>query len=179
MKRTALITMATAVLVTGVATSAGATEVGYGRKFGLGAMLGDPTGITGKYWVSATNALDFGLGFTNYGVGYGNCYFDNAGVQHCNGYYDTSVNVDYLWQSKIVRDKVQLDWYIGVGGRLYFWGDRSYSYGVDMAVRAPVGLALMFTNPSFLELYFELAPAVRLLTAHGALDASLGGRFYF
>jgi hypothetical protein len=78
----------------GARQSANATEVGYNRKFGLGFMLGDPTGITGKYWVSGTNALDFGLGFTDYGFGYGTCYTDNANVTHCSGYYDTSVHVE-------------------------------------------------------------------------------------
>jgi hypothetical protein len=46
-------------------------------------------------------------------------------------------------------------------------------------VRAPIGLALMFNNPSFIELYIEIAPAIRWLPVHGALDGSLGARFYF
>jgi len=179
MKRSAVITLTAALLLLGVGTSAHATEVGYNRKFGLGFILGDPTGITGKYWISGTNALDFGLGFTDYGFGYGNCYVDNQGFQHCSGYYDTSVNIDYLWQSKLVRSGAQLDWYIGLGGRAYFLGDRNYRYGIDFAARAPIGLALMFTNPSFLELFFEIAPAIRFLPPHGALDGGLGARFYF
>src|SRR4051794_3918336 len=164
MKRTVLTTLAAIFLLAGAAKSASATEVGYGRRFGLGIVLGDPTGLTAKLWLSKTNALDFGLGFTNYGAGFGaSCYYDSAGRQHCNGYYDTSVNVDYLWQSTLVRGTAQLDWYIGLGGRIFFLGDRNYRYGVDVAARAPIGLALMFNNPSFIEVFFELAPSLYLL----------------
>jgi hypothetical protein len=39
-----------------------ATEVGVERQYGVGLMLGDPTGLSGKAWVSRTNAIDAGLG---------------------------------------------------------------------------------------------------------------------
>jgi hypothetical protein len=32
------------------------------RRFGLGVILGEPTGISAKLWISPVNALDFGLG---------------------------------------------------------------------------------------------------------------------
>ena len=32
------------------------------KKFGLGLELGEPTGITGKLFISPDNALDFGIG---------------------------------------------------------------------------------------------------------------------
>jgi hypothetical protein len=180
MKRTLLTSLAAIFLFVAGARSAGATEVGYGRKFGLGFVLGDPTGLSAKYWVSSTNALDFGLGFTNYGYGFGgSCFVDSNGNQHCSGYYDTSINVDYLWQSNIVRGNAQLDWYIGGGGRVFFLGSRNYRYGIDVAARAPVGLALMFNNPSFIEVFFELAPALYLLPPAFTIEGGLGVRFYF
>src|SRR6516165_7367064 len=109
MKRTLLTTIVAAFLLTaGSLKSAQATEVGYGRKFGLGFVLGDPTGLTAKLWVGSTNALDFGLGF--FGFGAGGCFRDSAGVEHCNqfGTDDGTFNVDYLWQSNIVRGTAQL-----------------------------------------------------------------------
>ena len=176
MKRTVLTTLLAAFVLVAVARSASATEVGYGRKLGLGFVLGDPTGLSAKYWVSSTNALDFGLGFTNYGAGFGpSCYNDNNGVRRCYGYFDTSVNVDYLWQSNIVRGGAQLDWYIGIGGRIIVFGGR----GFDAAARAPIGLALMFTNPSFLEVFFELVPALYLIPPGFTIEGGLGVRFYF
>jgi hypothetical protein len=177
MRRTLLTTVVAALLLVASAKSASATEVGYGRKFGLGLVLGDPTGLSGKYWLGSTNAIDFGLGFARYG--FTGCYYDNNNVRHC-GYRDTSINIDYLWQSNLVRGNAQLDWYIGVGGRLYFFGDRYYAHGVDIAARAPIGLALMFSNPSFIEIFFELAPALYVIPfADFVIEGGLGIRFYF
>ena len=175
MKPTILTTLLAAFLLAAGARAASATEVGYGRKLGLGFVLGDPTGLSAKYWVSSTNALDFGLGFTNYGAGFGPSCYDSNGVRHCYGYFDTSVNVDYLWQSNIVRGSAQLDWYIGAGGRVIIFGGR----GFDVAARAPIGLALMFNNPNFLEVFFELVPALYLLPPGFTIEGGLGVRFYF
>jgi hypothetical protein len=175
MKRTVVTTLLAVLLLAVGAGSAGATEVGYSRKIGLGFVLGDPTGLSGKYWVGPTNAFDFALGFTNYGAGVGaSCFTDNNGVQHCQGYFDTSINVDYLWQSNIVRGGAQLDWYIGGGGRVVIFGGRGFNLGARM----PVGVALMFNNPSFLEVFFELAPAFYIYNGL-TIEGGLGLRIYF
>ncbi len=34
------------------------------RKFGLGVMIGEPTGFSAKLWTSNSNAFDFGLGWS-------------------------------------------------------------------------------------------------------------------
>jgi hypothetical protein len=176
MKYTLLTTILAGLLLAVSARPAHATEVGYGRKVGLGFVLGDPTGLSGKIWVGSTNAIDVGLGFTNYGAGFGPaCYRDNNGFEHCQGYFDTSINVDYLWQSNIVRGNAQLDWYIGAGGRVILFGGR----GFDAAARAPIGLALMFNNPGFLEVFFELVPALYLIPPGFTIEGGLGVRFYF
>ena len=65
MKYTVVTTLLALFLLVAGARPASATEVGYGRKIGLGFVLGDPTGLSGKYWVGPTNAFDFALGFTN------------------------------------------------------------------------------------------------------------------
>ena len=154
-----------------VRTTTGTTEVGYGRKFGLGFMVGDPTGLTGKLWVAPTNAIDFGFGLWGYGV-----YNCGRGLP-CDrfGYHAGTLNVDYLWQSNIVRGPAQLDWYIGAGGRVLIFGGR----GFDIAARAPIGLALMFNNPAFLEVFFELVPALYLAPPAFTIEGGLGVRFYF
>ena len=175
MKCTVLTTLLALFLLAAGARSASATEVGYGRKIGLGFILGDPTGLAGKYWVGPTNAFDFGLGFTNYGPGVGAaCYFDNNGVQHCQGYFETSINIDYLWQSNIVRSTAQLDWYIGGGGRVKVFGGGGFNIGARM----PLGLALMFNNPNFLEVFFEIDPAFYIYNGL-TVEGGLGLRIYF
>jgi hypothetical protein len=158
------------------APRAEATEVGYGRNLGLGFVLGDPTGFVGKYWVGRTNAIDAGFGF--YGYGWGWC--NNRG---CGGNQSFSFNADYLWQSNLVRSTAQLDWHIGAGGRTIIWNNGNNPNGggnVALGARMPIGLDLMFNNPNFLEVFFELAPI--LYVAPGVwfnIEGGLGVRLYF
>jgi len=44
--------------------------------------------------------------------------------------------------------------------------------------RMPVGLDLMFNNPNFVEIFFELAPALYIPFGFN-IEAGLGARFYF
>lgn len=181
MRRTLATTCLAILLLAGAAGgSAQATEVGYGRNFGLGFEIGNPTGFVGKYWLGRTNALDFGLGFDGYYGSYGQyCTNNNNGV--CNGRF--TIHADYLWQSNLVRSSAQLDWHIGAGGRINFWNNNNNSYA-SVGARMPVGLDLMFNNPSFLELFFEIAPIIYIAPNVGQIlwfsfDGSLGVRFYF
>jgi hypothetical protein len=161
--------------VLGTTRTANATEVGYGRKFGLGFEIGDPTGLTAKLWVAPTNSLDFGLGLWGYG-------FDDCTAGHpCThyGYHAGTFNIDYLWQSNIVRGQAQLDWHIGGGGRaVWFGGCNGDCFA--LGARMPVGIDLMFANPSFLEVFFELAPIFYLVPGFDfGVEGALGVRFYF
>jgi hypothetical protein len=165
----------TVVLLAGAVRTASATEVGYGRKFGLGFVLGDPTGLSAKLWTGPTNSLDFGLGFWGYGVDY------NCGNGHCDrfGYHAGTFNMDYLWQSNLVRGAAQLDWHIGAGGRAVWYGNCGGDC-FQAAARMPVGLDLMFSNPSFVEIFFELAPALYIVQdLYFTVEGGLGARFYF
>ena len=181
--RRAVFTLVLAVVFAAAfgARAAHATEVGYSRKFGLGFMLGEPTGLSGKVWVGPTNAIDFGLGFFSYGWG-NRCYTDNNHVEHCNGYTAYDVIGDYLWQSNIVRGTAQLDWHLGIGGKISggdYWRYREDGHDWSVGVRGSIGLDLMFQNPNFLEIFFEIAPVLYLIPTFMAPDAALGVRFYF
>jgi hypothetical protein len=179
--RTAAMAIAVVVCAGG---SARATEVGYSRQFGVGAVVGDPTGLSGKIWVGQTNAIDLGIGF--YGYGYrGGCFVDRNGRTVCDrsyGYGSTSVHADYLWESKLLdgNGKVQLDWHIGAGARALFLGDPCADRCWDLGARAPIGLDLTFARPSFLEVFVEIAPAFYVVPAtFMALEGGLGVRGYF
>ena len=167
--------LASALLGIVASQPAHATEVGYSRTFGLGFELGDPTGFVGKYWVSKTNALDFGIGFWGYSWGY--CNEHNP----CNaGYQNYSFHLDYLWQSNLVKSTAQLDWHIGAGARAFLLGDPCASGCWDVGVRAPIGLDLTFARPSFLEVFIEIAPALYAVPAMFlAVEGGLGVRGYF
>jgi hypothetical protein len=182
-RRIAAIASAIAVVVC-AAGGARATEVGYSRQYGVGAVVGDPTGLSGKIWIGSTNAIDLGIGF--YGYGYrGGCFHDRDGRLICDrgtGYGSTSLHVDYLWESKLVeaKGKVQLDWHIGAGGRALFIGDPCASGCWDFGVRGPIGLDLTFNQPSFLEVFLEIAPAFYLVPGMFlAMEGGLGVRGYF
>jgi hypothetical protein len=176
MRRILITTFLAAVLLAGAAHVAQATEVGYNRKFGLGFMVGDPTGLSAKLWIAPTNSLDFGLGFWGYGFG-DHCDPNNG----CNryGYSNGTFHMDYLWQSNLIRGTAQLDWHIGPGGRL-IWFSGCNGNCLELKARMPVGIDLMFANPAMLELFFEVAPSFYVAPFFGFdVEAAFGARFYF
>jgi hypothetical protein len=175
---------ALALIVLGVcAGRARATEVGTQRQIGVGVMLGDPTGLSGKAWVSHTNAIDAGLGAYAWGPR-GDCLRGGPEPAVCAHGWDQStlsVHADYLWESKIIEGHVaQLDWHIGGGARALFVSGACVADCWDLGVRAPVGLDLTFQQPTFLEVFLELAPAFYVVpVAFFSFEGALGARGYF
>jgi hypothetical protein len=155
----------------------GSTEVGYGRNFGLGVMVGDPAGLSAKLWVARANAIDFGLGFWGYGPY--NCAGRGVPCDHF-GYHAGTLHADYLWQSNIVRGQAQLDWHIGAGGRFIWYGGCVGDCSA-LAARMPVGLDLTFANPAALEIFLELAPTLYVVPqlADLGVEGAFGARYYF
>ena len=139
-------------------------------------------GLSGKIWIGQTNAIDMGLGF--YGYGYrGGCFRDRDGRAICDrryGHGSSSVHVDYLWESKLIDRTAQLDWHIGAGARAFFLGDPCAYDCWDVGARAPLGLDLTFHQPSFLEVFLEIAPVFYFAPAmFMAMEGGLGVRGYF
>lgn len=185
MRRVILLTVSVAALAG--APVAHATEVGSSRNFGIGIQLGDPTAITGKLFLGRTNALDFGLGFGGGFGPYGGYCRDAFGrPYHCGGDWDYShysLHADFLWQDMLARGgQAQLDWHIGVGGRLFL-----YDYGgphgngdVAFDVRMPLGLDIYLNRAAFLELFVEIAPGLFFYPGVWLdFDADIGVRFFF
>jgi hypothetical protein len=165
------------------ARPARATEVGYQRQYGVGVMLGDPTGLSGKAWVSRTNAIDVGLGAYAWGPP-GDCVRRGPDPGICaHGWADSTISVhaDYLWESKITEGRIaQLDWHIGGGARAFFVSGSCVGDCWELGARAPVGLDLTFQQPTFLEVFLELAPAVYVVpVAFLSFEGALGVRGYF
>jgi hypothetical protein len=138
------------------------------KTFGLGLMLGAPTGLSGKYFLSSSNALDFGVG----AIGY---YRGRDGLH---------LHMDYLWHpvSLASTPDFELPLYFGIGGRFFDFddaNDQAYAFGV----RAPLGIAFDFTNTP-LDVFLELALVVDFFSGYrdnvGAeLDGAVGIRYYF
>ncbi len=141
-------------------------------EFGLGIMLGDPSGISGRLNLGSKAALDFGLAFS------------------VNS--DVTFLVDYLFQfphafhstSQFIS---QITPYLGIGGvlalgtqtTLYRAGFRYSAGSATFGVRIPVGLEWRPSTPS-LGIFLELAPGLFILpSTQGLIQGDIGIRFYF
>ncbi len=129
------------------------------RGFGLGIILGSPTGISGKYWVTGSNAVDFGFGYS---------FARHGGRLH--------LHADYLWHSfNIIRSSERFPIYYGIGGRFKVRENDDGSLGI----RGVIGLNwLSRTLP--LDVFLEVAPIFRIFPSTSLdFDAGLGARFWF
>jgi hypothetical protein len=141
------------------------------KTFGLGIMLGTPTGLSGKYFLGPDTAIDFGLG-----VSYC-CYHGRHGI-HLHG--------DYLWHplSLVSADAFELPLYFGVGLRFYsFSHDPDYDHGEALGVRVPVGISFDFNNVP-IDIFVEVAFVFDFLFGYdcadcGAFGADFQGAFGF
>ena len=136
-------------------------------------MLGSPTGLSAKYWISGDRAIDGGLAW---GVWRGSYIHLHA---------------DYLFHNmellKVAKGKLPLYYGPGLrmrswsGGRYWHkgeWRDYDGSY-VDLGVRFPVGLAYLFDGAP-VDVFVELVPTLDLIPATSFdLDAAIGARYWF
>ena len=139
------------------------------RHFGLGVILGEPTGISAKLWVSPVNALDFGLGWSVGG--------DRINY---NGRYDGGSRVhfhmDYLWHwFDAIHSSERFPLYTGIGGRI----NTGAGYDASAAVRGVFGIAWL-PNQVPIDVFLELVPSLQVVPSTGfGIDAGLGARYFF
>lgn len=166
-----------------------------GRNFGLGVVLGDPTGFTAKYWTSSTTALDFGLGWSGYWNQSG--YYDpacNDGVFYRDhqGYCDRRsydyrdrygygwdifhVHADYLFHNfDLIRATERFPLFYGPGIAVNYY---DYNY-LQIGIRGDFGIAWM-PRRAPMDLFLEIAPTLDVFPGpHLGVSAGLGGRYYF
>ncbi|MBI3541922.1 MAG: hypothetical protein HY075_01420 [Deltaproteobacteria bacterium] len=134
------------------AHSSSAAPATYGGTFGAGAIFGEPTGLTAKYWLNhSRDAIDFGLAYSvrNYLMLY----------------------ADKLWH--FGRLPHQLSAYFGGGAGLFLGKDTR----VDL--RIPVGVEWLPSRPR-IGVFAELVPALRVAPSTGFdLNGGVGVRYYF
>jgi hypothetical protein len=129
---------------------------------GLGIMLGSPTGVTGKYWLSTITALDGGLGFP----------FDSD--------VRLNFNADYLYHFPIHGNIPGfLPFYIGAGARLRALDKERSNDKADFGIRIPLGLEFIPSGVP-LDFFAEIAPAI-VVAPRGdvGLDGVVGIRYKF
>jgi hypothetical protein len=154
-----------AVASSGVLASAASTaRAQEARGFGLGLIIGNPTGVSGKGFLSPEHAIDGAVGFGLLGG------------------EDLQLHADFLWHFPIKQwSSAALDLYLGVGPWLGFHGHggrNERETDVSIGARAPFGLAVMFDAP--FDVFLEVAAGLRLVRKVGFhLDAAIGGRYWF
>jgi hypothetical protein len=137
--------------------------------FGLGLILGEPTGLSAKYWTSNNNAFDFGLGFA----------FGGDRITNHDNYYGSSrvhFHMDYLWHSfNAIRSSERFPLYYGIGARFNSGGGYDGSFGI----RGVFGIA-WFPHSTPIDIFAELVPVFQLTPSAGlGIDAGLGIRYFF
>jgi hypothetical protein len=145
-------------------------SVAQDRGFGLGVIIGEPTGISAKLWTSSVNAFDFGLGWSVGG--------DRIG--RYKGNYDGGSRVhfhmDYLWHSfEAIHSSERFPLYYGIGGRI----NSGAGYDGSAAVRGVFGIAWL-PHATPIDVFLELVPSLQITPSTGfGLDAGIGARYFF
>jgi hypothetical protein len=142
------------------------------RNFGIGLILGEPTGISAKLWTTSDNAFDFGLGWSVDGDHMGRY---NNDYYYYNGGSRVHFHMDYLWHSfNSIQAAGQFPLHYGIGGRLNS-GD---GYASTISVRGVFGVSWL-PRDTPIDIFLELAPTLRLTNSSGLyLGAGLGARYY-
>lgn len=132
-------------------------SVTYAQKnFGIGVILGEPTGLSAKLWTGSSNAFDFGVAWSFGGSGH------------------LLVQADYVWHSSLTKaSSGGLALYYGIGGRVVFSDDP------DVGVRIPIGLDYIFSSAP-IDIFVEVVPILDFIPSTDfELNGGIGVRFWF
>ena len=125
--------------------------------FGLGVIIGQPTGASLKYFLSQEIAIDAAVGF---GLVDGDHF---------------AVHADLLWHFQLKSwDVMSMALYLGPGPKLGFKKEH-----FNLGARGAVGVALSFNRAPF-DIFLEAVAGLWLiekLDLH--MGAAIGGRFWF
>ena len=125
---------------------------------GLGIILGEPTGVSFKSWLSTTTAFDMAAAWS----------FVDEDALHLHG--------DYLIHNYGVFQvsKGYMPFYYGIGARL-----KTQSNDSRVGIRFPVGVNYLFARDP-IDIFFELVPILDVTPSTDFnLNASLGARYFF
>jgi hypothetical protein len=137
-----------------VFVSAGKAQI---NGIGLGLIVGEPTGISGKIWTGSSTAFDGGLAWS---------FIDENAFQ---------IHADYLFHNirLITVSEGKLPFYYGIGARLKTASE------IQLGVRVPLGLAYLFQNVP-IDIFVEVVPILDLIPKTDfQINAALGARYFF
>jgi len=147
---------ATSTTVTTEHTSTG----GMAGRFGAGVTLGEPIGLSLKYFITDPLAIDGAFGWS------------------LHDHTDFYLQSDLLWHNfdLIPVSPGRMGVYLGGGGLVRF---RNGGLDDQFAVRAPVGVTYLFDNVP-VDVFAEIGPALDLTpSVRGEVTGGIGVRFWF
>lgn len=152
MKKNILVALVVSLMII-LAKPAAAQDHG----FGMGIVLGEPTGLSAKLWTSSDNAFDFAAAWSFRGDG------------------NLLLQADYVWHffNLMPVSSGKLPLYIGIGGRVILADDPEFG------VRIPVGIDYLFADAP-IDVFLEIVPILDLSpeTDFG-VGGGLGIRYWF
>ena len=133
------------------------------NNFGLGIIIGEPTGLSLKLRLSENTAVDGALGYS----------FVNQESVHIHG--------DFLLHdySLLRVNEGRLPVYYGIGGRIKLKNKEKGNNDDRIGVRVPLGLAYEFSSRK-VDVFLEVVPILDLAPETDAsINAAIGVRYYF
>ena len=136
---------------------------------GVGVIVGEPTGISIKKWISQEHALDAALAWS---------FSGNDSFQF---------HMDYLIHNfkllKVDAKNGQLPVYFGIGGRVKLkdnQNDKNHNNNdPQIGVRVPFGICYLFAEQP-LEIFAEIVPILDVVPdTDFDINAAIGIRYYF
>ena len=124
--------------------------------FGLGFIIGDPTGISMKFWTKETDAVEVAVGWKK---------------------KETEIHADYLWHNfdllPVKNGRLPVFYGLGIETKLKEGEDN------EIGIRTIAGLEYLFDMVPF-DFFLEVAPVLQL-TPESKIkgEAALGFRFFF
>jgi hypothetical protein len=120
----------------------------------LGIILGEPTGISFKFWQSRSTAIDAAVAWS---------FGRNESVH---------LHASYLIHNNLDVNSGVLHFYYGIGARTLFRDDPEFG------ARIPIGLQYIFPSTR-LTMFFEVAPTMDLIpsTSFG-VNGGIGARYF-
>jgi hypothetical protein len=138
---------------------------------GIGIIIGEPTGLSLKKWISNDRAIDGGIAWS----------FSENDSMHLHG--DYLIHRFDLFASPDVKGQLAL--YYGLGARIKLkegndgTEKKKNDDDVLVGVRVPLGITYLFTGTP-IDLFAEIVPVLNVITdTDFDLNASVGVRYYF
>jgi hypothetical protein len=130
---------------------------------GLGIIVGEPTGLSAKAWLSGNAAVDAAAGWS---------------MRHRY----VHLHADFLLHNfgLLNVDPGDLPLHYGIGGRLVLTGgDKDDKDEMTVGLRVPVGVSYLFDTAPF-DLFLEVVPLLNLLPeTEFDINGAVGVRYYF